>query len=113
MVNEPYKAKLEQSANVILEKVNILKTKCQENFNLKFENTTETIEFIQKYKAESDVENIEKQDELLYIKFDKEVSKLMKDYTNIIKKKALEMFCNNCRLILWLQLSIYLIVALE
>jgi len=95
MVNEPYKAELENSANIILEKIDLVKEKASGFLNIHFDKTSHLIEFIKAYKDEKQIDDIEQQNELLFIKFDKEITKLLSDYNNLIKTKALEMFCTD------------------
>ncbi len=95
MVNETYKNQLEASVKVILEKIGIAQQQAKDYLNIDLSNTDKAIEFIRKFKSENDVENTDIQNELLFIKFDKEISKLMSDYPNLIKTKALEMFCTD------------------
>jgi hypothetical protein len=95
MINESYKAELENSAKVILEKIDLLKQKVNDFLNIEFDKTDALIEFIKVYQNENQIDNIEQQNELLYIKFDSEIAKLLSDYNNLIKTKALEMFCTD------------------
>ncbi|MCK0109544.1 hypothetical protein MWU58_09580 [Flavobacteriaceae bacterium S0825] len=95
MINEAYKNKLEASVKVILEKIGIAQQKAKDYLNIDLSKTDKAIEFIKSYTSENDSENIDKQNQLLFIKFNKEISKLMSDYPNLIKTKALDMFCTN------------------
>ena len=95
MVNDTYKNDLENSAKVVLEKIELLKQTANEFLNIKFDKTDALIEFIKLYQDENQINNVEQQNELLYIKFDSEIAKLLKDYNNLIKTKALEMFCTD------------------
>ncbi|MEP1488614.1 MAG: hypothetical protein ABJK28_09320 [Algibacter sp.] len=95
MINEAYKNQLEASVKVILEKIGIAQQQAKNYLNINLSNTDKAIEFIRKFKSENDVEDTDIQNELLFIKFDKEISKLMSDYPNLIKTKALEMFCTD------------------
>ena len=92
LINETYKNNLETSAKVILEKINLVQAKAK-NLNIDLDNTSKAIEFIKSYQSQNDIENIDKQNELLFIKFKKEIEKLTTDYPNVVKTKALEMFC--------------------
>ena len=95
LVNEPYKTELENSAKVILEKIDLVKEKASDFLNIEFNKTDALIEFIKAYQNENQIDNVEQQNELLFIKFDKEITKLISDYNNLIKTKALEMFCTD------------------
>ena len=95
MINEAYKNQLEASVKVILEKIGIAQQQAKDYLNIDLDNTDKAIEFIRKYKSENDVDNTDIQNELLFIKFNDEISKLMDTYPNIIKTKALEMFCTD------------------
>lgn len=95
MVNEPLKHELELSANVILEKIRMVQSQTNKNLGINIDNPIDTIAFINKYSKETDFENEKKINELLLIKFEKEVKKLMDDYPSLIKLKALEMFCTS------------------
>ncbi len=94
-INETYKNQLEASAKVILEKIGIAQQQAKDNLNIDLSNTDKAIDFIKTYQSENDAYNTDKQNELLFIKFNKEISKLMSDYPNLIKTKALDMFCND------------------
>ncbi|SMG23612.1 hypothetical protein [Arenibacter troitsensis] len=93
MVNEPLRNELEKSTKVILEKISIIQSLSKDNLGIDLSNPDNAMGFIRKYSKQEDIENVELQNELLFIKFGKEVSKLTSDHPSIIKLKALEMFC--------------------
>lgn len=95
VVNKQYKEELENSANIVLEKIELLKQSASNFLDLKFDTTDSLIEFIRTYQSQDQINDTEEQNQLLYIKFDNEISQLLKDYNNLIKTKALEMFCTD------------------
>lgn len=93
MVNIPLREKLEADVNSIIEEILDLKEISKPFFeNQSNENL---FEFIRKYQTERDIDNTEKQNELLFIKFKDELAKFKEDYPNSIKEKALEIFCSD------------------
>lgn len=94
LINEPLKVELEKSVIAILEKILTVQQLAKQQLNINLDDTDQAISFIEKYTKQSDIDSIELQNQLLFIKFEKEVSKIMEDYPSLIKTKALEMFCH-------------------
>ncbi|PNW28938.1 hypothetical protein [Formosa algae] len=92
-INEGLKSQLESKAKRILSNIQLIQDKAKESFNIDLSETTYCIHFIKQFhKADSNDTDL--QNDLLYQKFDKEVSKIINDYPNLIKPKALDMFCS-------------------
>ncbi|WP_159021260.1 hypothetical protein [Formosa sp. L2A11] len=92
MTNDSLKAKLESTCNIILEKIDTAVKRSKTDLGIDLSNTNYTKGFIKKYSKSEDSENIEFQNELLFMKFEKELSNFQNDYPSVIKSKALEMF---------------------